>query len=227
MTPDDYARARRLLLRRDPVIAALIKQHGPCGLSDALRADHFSALVRAIVFQQLSTKAASTIHGRLIAMLPPGDITPQALVEISEAQFRSAGISRQKAKYLRDLCDKVAGGAVRFDTLDALDDEGVVAALTQVKGIGRWTAEMFLMFRLHRPDVLPVGDLGILTAVQKAYGLRKRPTPDRLRRLAEPWKPYRSVACWYLWRSIDTPVVAATRPSSSQPSSRRQEKRTT
>ena len=222
MTQTDYVRARRLLLRRDPVLAALIKQHGPCGLGDALRADHFSALVRAIVFQQLSTKAASTIHGRLVAMVPAGTVTPDALSAISETQFRTAGLSRQKAMYLRDLCDKVAAGAVRLDTIDALEDEEAITALTQVKGIGRWTAEMFLMFRLHRPDVLPVGDLGILTAVQKAYGLRKRPTPDRLRELADAWKPYRSVACWYLWRSLDTPVpMGVAKPATS----RRQEKR--
>jgi DNA-3-methyladenine glycosylase II len=213
----DFARARRLLLRRDPVLAALIKQHGPCGLADALRVDHFSALVRAIVFQQLSTKAASTIHGRLVAMMPAGGVTPAALAAISEPQFKTAGISRQKAMYLRDLCDKVAAGAVRLDAFDALDDEAVIAALTQVKGVGRWTAEMFLIFRLHRPDVLPVGDLGILTAVQKAYGLRKRPTPDRLRQLADAWKPYRSVACWYLWRSLDSPAAVATAKPAKSP----------
>jgi DNA-3-methyladenine glycosylase II len=112
--------------------------------------------------------------------------------------------------YLRDLCEKVGAGAVVLDAVDALDDEGVVAALTQVKGIGRWTAEMFLMFRLHRPDVLPLGDLGIMIAVQKAYGLRKRPTPDRLRRIGDAWKPYRSIACWYLWRSLDNEPVVTT-----------------
>jgi DNA-3-methyladenine glycosylase II len=196
VTPDDYARARRLLLRRDPVLAALIKQHGPCGLADALRAGHFDALVRAIVFQQLSTKAASTIHSRLLTLLPGGEVTPAAVAALSEEQFRSVGVSRQKAMYLRDLSEKVLRSEVALDALDALDDESVIAALTRVKGVGRWTAEMFLMFRLHRPDVLPVGDLGILTAVQKAYGLRKRPSPERLRELGDAWKPYRSIACW-------------------------------
>ena len=209
MTPSEYAYARRLLLRRDPVLAALIKQHGPCGLSDALRVDHFSALVRAIIFQQLSTKAASTIHARLVAMLPDGEVSPQALAAIPETRFRSVGVSRQKAMYLRDLCEKIAAGDVKLDAIETLEDEEVISALTKVKGIGRWTAEMFLMFRLHRPDILPVGDLGILTAVQKAYGLRKRPTPDRLRRLADAWKPYRSVACWYLWRSLDARVAVS------------------
>ncbi len=219
MTPVDYSRASRLL-RRDPVMAALIREHGPCGLADALRADHFSALVRAIIFQQLSTKAASTIHGRFVGLLPDGRITPAALAEVTEEQFRRVGVSRQKALYLRDLAGKVSSREVTLDGLEDLDDEAVIAALTAVKGIGRWTAEMFLMFRLHRPDVLPVGDLGIVTAVQKAYGLRKRPTPDRLRKLGDGWKPYRSVACWYLWRSLDNRGAAAS-PSGAKTSRKR------
>lgn len=222
MTPVDYARARRLLLRRDPVLGALIKQHGPCGLADALRVDHFPALVRAIIFQQLSTKAASTIHGRLTAMLPDGTVTPYSLAAVSDAQFRSVGVSRQKSMYLRDLSEKVAAGEVKLEAIEALEDEDVIATLTKVKGIGRWTAEMFLMFRLHRPDILPVTDLGILTAVQKVYGLRKRPTADRLQRLGEAWKPYRSVACWYLWRSLDVPVAIS---ANTRKPSRPQEKR--
>jgi DNA-3-methyladenine glycosylase II len=223
VTPDDYARARRLLLRRDPVLANIIRQHGPCGLADALRVDHFSALVRAIIFQQLSTKAASTIHARLIALMPDSQVTPAAVAAITEEQFRGVGVSRQKAMYLRDLCEKLANREVSLDDIEALDDEAVIAALSMVKGIGRWTAEMFLMFRLHRPDVLPVGDLGIVTAVQKAYGLRKRPTPDRLRRLADVWKPYRSIACWYLWRSLDNAGAVRATPKAQN---ERQEKRT-
>ena len=202
MTPADYARARRLLLRRDPILAALIREYGPCGLAEAQRADHFSALVRAIIFQQLSTKAASTIHGRVIALLPNGELTPATLAAVADEQLRAAGISRQKAGYLRDLCEKVSAGVVPLDDVERMDDEEVIAALTKIKGIGRWSAEMFLMFRLHRPDVLPVGDLGIVNAVKKVYGLRKKPTPDRLRRMGEAWKPYRSVASWYLWRSL-------------------------
>lgn len=213
MTPDDYTRARRILLRRDPIIATLIRQYGPCELAAAQRADHFSALVRAIVFQQLSTKAASTIYLRVVALLPDGALTPAALAALTDDQLRGAGISRQKAGYLRDLCQKVSAGVVPLDDLEGMDDEQVIAALTTIKGIGRWSAEMFLMFRLHRPDVLPVGDLGIVNAVQKVYGLRKKPTPDRLRRLGEAWKPYRSVASWYLWRSLgnapgQTPAAA-------------------
>lgn len=202
MTPADYARARRLLLRRDPVLASLIREYGPCGLAEAQRADHFSALVRSIVFQQLSTKAASTIYSRMVALLPGGVLTPASLAALTDEQLRTAGISRQKAGYLRDLCDKVSAGVVPLDDLERMDDEQVIAALTTIKGIGRWSAQMFLMFRLHRPDVLPVGDLGIVNAVMKVYRLRKKPTADRLERLGEAWKPYRSVASWYLWRSL-------------------------
>lgn len=224
MTPADYATARRALMRRDPVLAAIIKQHGPCGLGAVReRYDHFAMLVRAIVFQQLSTKAATTIHTRLMAHMPAGSPTPDALVTLTDEQLRLAGISRQKAMYLRDLGEKVRGGLVPLDSVDALSDEEVIAALTQVKGIGRWTAEMFLIFRLGRPDVLPLNDLGIINAIQKAYRLRKKPTPDRMRRLAEPWRPYRSIACWYLWRSLEPPPPRAPRkkpatPAASEPS---------
>lgn len=202
MTPADYARARRLLLRRDPVLAALIREYGPCGLAAAQRSDHFSALVRAIVFQQLSTKAASTIYSRMVALLPSGDLTPQALAALSDDQLRTAGISRQKGGYLRDLCTKVLAGDVPLDDLEHMTDEDVIQSLIKIKGIGRWSAEMFLMFRLHRPDVLPVGDLGIMNAVMKVYRMRKKPSPERLLRLGEAWRPYRSVASWYLWRSL-------------------------
>jgi DNA-3-methyladenine glycosylase II len=202
VTPEDYARARRLLLRRDPVLAALIRKHGVCGLASAQRADHFSALVRAITGQQLSTKAASTIYARLAALMP-GGVTPAALSALTDQQLRGVGMSRQKITYFRDLCDKALSGVVPLDALDTMTDDEVIAALTEVKGIGRWSAEMFLMFRLHRPDVLPVDDLGIVNAVKNVYGLRKRPNADRIRKIGEAWRPYRSVASWYLWRSLD------------------------
>ena len=202
MTPEDYNRARRLLLRRDPVLAALIRKHGPCGLAAAQRADHFSALVRAITGQQLSTKAAATIYSRLAALMPDG-VSPAALVALTDEQMRAVGMSRQKIAYFRDLAEKALSGALPLDALDEMGDDDVIAALTQVKGIGRWSAEMFLMFRLHRPDVLPVDDLGIVNAVKAVYRLRKRPTADRIRRIGEAWRPYRSVASWYLWRSLD------------------------
>ncbi len=202
MTPQDYDRARRLLLRRDPVLAALIRKHGECGLAAAQRADHFSALVRAITGQQLSTKAAATIYSRLVALMPDG-VTPAALAALGDNEMRGVGMSRQKIAYFRDLSARAVSGALPLDRLDAMSDDEVIDALTQVKGIGRWSAEMFLMFRLHRPDVLPVDDLGIVNPVKNVYGLRKRPTADRIRRIGESWRPYRSVACWYLWRSLD------------------------
>jgi len=221
MTPDDYARARRLLLRKDPVLAAVIRAHGTCGLAEAQRADHFSALVRAITFQQLSTKAASTIYGRLMALMPGGTPIPGALAAVTDEQFRAVGMSRQKTAYLRDLCGKVTGGALDLDKLDSMPDEEVIASLVQVKGIGRWSAEMFLMFRLHRPDVLPVGDLGIVNAIQKVYGLRKKPTPDRIRLIGDAWRPYRSVASWYLWKTLDNvpvpPPERAVRSTAKRP----------
>jgi DNA-3-methyladenine glycosylase II len=203
VTAADYARARRILLRRDPVLAAVIRRHGPCGLAAARRADHFSALTRAIIFQQLSTKAASTIYNRVAAMMPNETPTPAGFAARSDDELRAAGLSRQKIGYLRDLCEKVDSRKLDLEAVDALSDEDVIATLVTVKGIGRWSAEMFLIFRLLRPDVLPVGDLGIVTAVQRAYRLRKRPTPDRLRKIGEAWRPYRSVASWYLWRSLD------------------------
>jgi DNA-3-methyladenine glycosylase II len=198
----DYTRARRLLARRDPVLGELMRRHGACGLADSQHEDPFVALMHAIIAQQLSSKAAATIERRVSALFD-GAATPDALASVTDQQLRAAGMSFQKIRYLRDLCARVADGSLDLASLHDRPDEDVVAALTQVKGIGRWTAEMFLMFRLHRPDVLPVGDLGIVRAVQRVYGLRKAPSPERLRRLGEPWRPYRSVACWYLWASLD------------------------
>ena len=201
MTTTDYTKARRLLTKRDPVIGALIKRHGPCGLADAQHEDAFVALVHAIVSQQLSTRAAATIAGRFDALFV-GKPNPAAVARVPDEQLRAVGLSAQKVRYIRDLCARITDGSLPVHTLNELHDEDVIQALTQVKGIGRWTAEMFLMFRLHRPDVLPVDDLGILKAVQRAYGLRKMPRPERLTKIGEPWRPYRSVACWYLWASL-------------------------
>jgi len=203
LTSDDYTRARRLLMRRDPVLARAIKQIGPCLLAERQRKDHLTALVGAIVSQQLSTKAAATIFGRLAGLFP-GNAIPghAAIAAVDDQTLRSVGLSSQKVSYLRDLCARLSDGRLVLDDLDTLEDEDVIARLVAVKGFGRWTAEMFLMFRLHRPDVLPVGDLGIVNAVQRLYRLRKRPDPKRLMKLGEPWRPYRSVACWYLWQSL-------------------------
>lgn len=202
----DYPKARRILARRDPILRDLMRRHGPCGLADSQHTDPFQALVHAIISQQLSTKAAATIAARVDALLD-GLPMPARVAAVSDAQLRSAGLSGQKVSYLRDLCARIADGSLPLDALDRMPDDEVIAALTRVKGIGRWTAEMFLMFRLHRPDVLPVGDLGIVKAVQRAYRLRTLPSPTRLLRLGESWRPYRSVACWYLWASLDNVPV--------------------
>ena len=206
MAAIDYARARRALMRRDPVIATLIRQYGECGLAKSQRADPFHALLHAIIAQQLSTKAAKTIEGRFSALFDGGP-TPAAVARVPDEQLRAVGLSGQKVKYIRDLCERILDGSLNLDTLTSLPDDEVIDALTSVKGIGRWTAEMFLMFRLHRPDVLPVGDLGIVKAVQRAYKLRALPTPARLTKLGEVWRPYRSVACWYLWASLSVPPI--------------------
>jgi DNA-3-methyladenine glycosylase II len=198
----DYSKARRLLARRDPILRDLMREHGPCRLADAQHTDPFRALVSAIISQQLSTRAAATIKARLDALVG-SRLTPSRVAGVSDDALRGVGLSRQKVAYLRDLCERVTSGELALERLDRMSDQAVVAALTSVKGIGRWTAEMFLMFRLHRPDVLPVGDLGIVKAVQRAYGMRTIPTPERLTKLGEQWRPYRSVACWYLWASLD------------------------
>jgi DNA-3-methyladenine glycosylase II len=203
LTPEGYEKARRFLMRRDPVLGAAIKAIGPCGMADRQRKDHLSALVGAIVSQQLSTKAAATIFGRFVALFPGGHIPDAAAIAAqSDVALRGVGLSGQKVGYLRDLSARILDGRLNLDELDTLPDEDVIERLVAVKGFGRWTAEMFLMFRLHRPDVLPVGDLGIQNAVQRLYRLRKRPDPKRLIKLGEPWRPYRSVACWYLWQSL-------------------------
>ena len=203
LTPEGYARARRVLMRRDPVLGAAIKRIGVCGMAERQRSDHLSALVGAIVSQQLSTKAAATIFGRFLSLFPENQISnAAAIAALDDAALRGVGLSGQKVGYLRDLCARIADGRLRLDELDGLPDELVIERLTAVKGFGRWTAEMFLMFRLHRPDVLPVGDLGIVNAVRKLYGLRKPPDPKRLQKIGEAWRPYRSVASWYLWQSL-------------------------
>lgn len=202
----DYAKARRLLARRDPVLRDLMRRYGPCGLANSQHADPFRALIRAIISQQLSTHAAATIARRFDALYA-GMPTPTAVATTTDAQLRGVGLSPQKIRYIRDLCARIEEGSLPLSAIEAMTDEEVIAVLTQVKGIGRWTAEMFLMFRLHRPDVLPVGDLGIVKAVKRAYRLRTLPSPTRLTRLGEAWRPYRSVACWYLWASLEnTPV---------------------
>jgi DNA-3-methyladenine glycosylase II len=212
MTPDEYARARRALMRRDPVLAPIIRRYKDRRLIDGVPVDPFSALVRTIVGQQLSTKAAATIHRRLLDLLPGGVATPAALDALNDAQLRQVGLSRQKSAYIRDLSMKAASGELPLEHLSEMNDEDVIEAITKVKGLGRWSAEMFLMFRLRRPDVLPVDDLGIVNAIHRLYKLRKRPDAKRIIKLGEAWRPYRTVACWYLWRSLENTPLDSPKP---------------
>ena len=202
MTPEEFAKARRTLMRRDPVLAPVIRKHKERSPLDRPVLDPFPSLVRVIAGQQISTKAAATIYGRLAALMPDG-VAPEAMLALTDEQFRQAGMSRQKITYLRDLAAKVVSGDLPVHSLHELTDEEVIEAIVRVKGLGRWSAEMFLMFRLHRPDVLPVDDLGIVNAIHRLYRLRKKPTADRIRKIGESWRPYRTVACWYLWRSLE------------------------
>lgn len=191
------------LRRADPVLGAIIDRVGACRLEARRTGTHYDALVRAIVFQQLSGKAARTIHDRFRALYPRSRPLPELVLTTSEATLRSAGLSRQKIGYLRDLSARVTDGSLPLAHLGRLPDDAIIEHLVQVKGIGRWTVQMFLMFRLGRPDVLPELDLGVQNAIQRAYGLRKRPTPKDVLRIGEPWRPYASVASWYLWRSLE------------------------
>jgi DNA-3-methyladenine glycosylase II len=164
---------------------------------------HYDALVRSIVFQQLSGKAASTIHRRFSELYPNRRIKADRVLDTADERLRSAGLSRQKIGYLRDLSSRVVEGTLPLAHLGRLPDDAIIEHLVQVKGIGRWTAQMFLMFRLGRPDVLPDLDLGIQNAIQRAWGLKKRPLPKQVLEIGEKWSPYASVASWYLWRSLE------------------------
>jgi len=203
LTPRKVRLAENHLRTSDPVMASIIKEIGRCGLVRSKRADPFIAIVEAIIWQQLSGKAARTIYERFLKVFPEGTPTPAAILATSDEAMRAAGLSRGKIVYLRDLSTKVLDGTVHLESLETMANDDVVAAMTKVKGIGQWSAEMFLMFRLQRADVLPVGDLGIVKAIQRHYRLRKTPTPERMRKIAESWRPYRSVASWYLWASLD------------------------
>jgi DNA-3-methyladenine glycosylase II len=166
--------------------------------------------VRSIVGQQLSTKAARSIYERLTALFDGRTPTPAELIAADPEEVRSVGLSRPKVRYLRDLAEHVERGELELDRLDELSDDDISAELTAVKGLGQWTADMFLMFHLRRPDVLPVGDLGIRRAVERAYGLKEIPMAPELEKIAEPWRPHRTLACLYLWRSLDNePITAA------------------
>jgi DNA-3-methyladenine glycosylase II len=203
MTSINHRQAVRHLVATDPVLARIIRRVGSCRLEPRRTGTHFEALARAIVFQQLSGKAASTIHGRFVSLYPRKRLRPELVLATQDAQLRAAGLSRQKIGYLRDLSEKIDAGLVPLARLDRLDDDTIIERLTQVKGIGRWTVQMFLMFRLGRPDVLPELDLGVQNAIQREYGLVKRPSPKDVLRMGAAWRPHASVASWYLWRSLE------------------------
>jgi DNA-3-methyladenine glycosylase II len=188
------------LKKSDPVLSAIIERVGAYKIQ--YREPVFQTLVRSIVYQQLSGKAAGTIFGRLAdAVGEP--FTPQAILRLTPVRMRKLGLSRQKIEYIRDLAKRTLAGEIDFTALDKLTDEEIIERMTAVKGVGVWTVHMFLMFALRRPNVLPVGDLGVRSAIQKAYGLEAMPKPGEVLRIAERWHPYCSVASWYLWRSLE------------------------
>jgi DNA-3-methyladenine glycosylase II len=201
----DYVKAGRRLMRADPVLGAIIRRKGACGLAERRPEPRFTTLLRALVSQQLSVKAAATLFSRFLALFPDGEggPAPRRILGLSVEKLREVGLSRQKASYVHDLSRRVASGALRLDGLDELSDAQVIEALTAVKGVGRWTAEMILIFELGRPDVLPVDDVGLLRSIQNVYGLRRRPEPKQVLRMGERWRPYRSIASWYLWAALE------------------------
>jgi DNA-3-methyladenine glycosylase II len=198
-----HRRALRHLRDADPVMAGIIDRVGPCRLAPATELTHFESVARSIVYQQLSGKAAATIYGRFEGLFRGARPSAAPLLRLPMARLRAAGLSRQKAAYLRDLAERVTAGEVPIESLHELPDDDVIGHLTRVKGVGVWTAQMFLLFRLGRPDVLPDLDLGVQKAVQLAYRLRKRPPPERVRKIGAAWAPWRSIATWYLWRSLE------------------------
>ena len=187
----------------DPVLASIIERVGEFKMQ--YREPVFASLVRSIVFQQLHGKAATTIFNRLLEKAG-GELTPESILKLRSSQMRAVGLSNQKLTYIRDLAKKTKSGKLNFELLPQLSDEEVVAHLTQIKGIGVWTAHMFLIFALRRDNVLPTGDLGVRAAMRKAYGMKVLPKPVTMQRLAKRWHPYCSIASWYMWRSLDAPI---------------------
>lgn len=184
-----------------PVLGPVVEQVGRCRMT--LRRDRFAALSRMILYQQLAGSAAKAIHDRLLLRLPEGRFTADGIAVLGDEDFRAAGVSGQKRSYLRSLAELTLDRRVRLQGLASKTEDEVIAELTQVKGVGVWTAHMFLMFTLGRPDILPVGDLGVRTAIRRLFALAEMPSPAECERLAAPWRPYASFASWYCWRSLD------------------------
>src|SRR6266852_3860052 len=197
-------RAVAHLKKSDPVMRAIIKSVGPCRME--FGPPEFHSLAEAIVYQQLNGKAAVTIFNRFAA-LAGEPVTPEGIAKLTDQQMRAVGLSKQKSSYLRDMAERAIRGDLNFTRLPEMTDEEVIKHLTQVKGVGVWTAHMFLMFTLRRPNVLPTGDFGIQMAIKKHYKKRKMPKPDQMEKIAKSWEPYRSVACWYLWQSLDIKTI--------------------
>jgi DNA-3-methyladenine glycosylase II len=230
----DYSIALAALKHADPILGKLIDRVGDCRLKESQQTgDLLHSLCEAIIYQQLSGKAAAAIHRRFLALyansfpnpihpisFPPPPLgservssSPDSthhtglsaidILNTPDEQLRAVGLSRSKVVYLKDLAQKVLDGLPTLEELEAMEDEAIIRTLIQVKGIGRWTAQMLLMFRLHRWDVLPVDDLGIRAGIQRLYGLSELPRKKTIEHIATPWQPYRTIACWYIWRSVD------------------------
>ncbi|HXY16184.1 MAG TPA: DNA-3-methyladenine glycosylase [Terriglobales bacterium] len=197
-------RAINHLKKSDPVLRAIIERIGPYRMEYG--PPEFHSLAEAILYQQLNGKAALTIFKRFTA-LAGEPLTPQGILKLTAEQMRSAGLSKQKSSYLHDMAERAATGQLDFSKLREMSDEEVIKHLTQVKGVGVWTAQMFLMFTLKRPNVLPTGDFGVQMAIKKHYKKRKVPKPVQMEKLAKLWEPYRSIACWYLWKSMDVKTM--------------------
>jgi DNA-3-methyladenine glycosylase II len=195
-----HRKAVNHLRTADPVLAAIIERVGACRME--FGEPTFHALAESILYQQLNGRAAATIMDRFTT-LAGYPLTPKGIAKLSDAEMRGVGLSRQKTSYLRDLAEKTQAGVLRFDRLPGMTEKEVIEHLTQVKGVGVWTAHMFLMFTLRHPDILPTGDYGVQAAMKKHYKKRKWPKPDVMMKIAKNWAPYRSIACWYLWRSLD------------------------
>lgn len=203
--PPRHAKAIAHLTAADPVLGGWIAQAGPCSLTREHGGTHFAHVARSIVYQQLSGKAAGTIHARFEGLFGGRSPEPKELLKVKHPVLRSVGLSERKAEYLLGLAADVKSGRIPLERVDEMPDREVIETLTAVRGVGEWTAQMFLMFRLGRPDVLPTLDLGVQNGIKKLYGLRTHPKPDRVAKFGAKWAPYRTVASWYLWRVVDDP----------------------
>ena len=200
MKPEYWSRAKRALARRDPVMAAIMRAHPKIFL--VRRGEPFMTLARAIVGQQISVKAAQSVWDRVVACVG-GEVSPQTVLGRRRPVLRACGLSDRKTEYICDLAQHFANGSIHVHRWPAMSDEAIIAELVEVRGIGRWTAEMFLIFNLMRPDVFPLDDLGLQKGIRAAYFANRKVALSTMRRIGERWRPWRSVATWYLWRSLD------------------------